>query len=170
MNAINKVPGDWTSKSQKKTHRRYWTTTIEQMLQKLIQAEDRVVCAQKDTLRAIFAKFDAKRGLWERAVSCIALLDALLALAAVSSLPGYTWPQILAKQDEEDAVPVLRIVSGRHPMLEHCLAQRGDGHFIPNDLVLGGSAERSDQVSGSYREFNPRLLLLTGPNMGGKHI
>lgn len=122
INLTNKVPSDWTSKSQKKTHRRYWTTSIERMLAKLITAEERVVAAQKDTLRSIFNKFDQNRAVWDRAVSCMALFDALLALAAVSCMPGYSWPQIVSR--EQGAAPQLKIVKGRHPMLEFAMSQR----------------------------------------------
>jgi DNA mismatch repair protein MSH6 len=44
-------------------------------------------------------------------------------------------------------------------MLEQSLLERGDGEFISNSLMLGG---------GSDSVFIARLLLLSGPNMGGK--
>eukprot|EP01039_Chlorochromonas_danica_P006940 gene6940-7680_t len=177
MNMTSKVPKDWTSKSQKKTHRRYWTPQIEKMLAKLVAAEERVVEAQKDTLRQIFAKFDANRELWDRTVQCVAQLDALLALATVSSQPGYCWPEIIpsvsssSSSSSKKAVsqgPQLTIVGGRHPMLEFAMAQRQDGEFIPNDLELGGKITRTTSETQAYQEYIPRLLLLTGPNMGGK--
>lgn len=52
----NKVPSEWTTKSQKKTHRRYWTPVIEKLLEELVEAERREKEAQKDTLRAVFEK------------------------------------------------------------------------------------------------------------------
>ena len=52
--SCNKVPSEWTTKSQKKTHRRYWTPVIEELLGDMIQAEDREKEAQKDTLRKVF--------------------------------------------------------------------------------------------------------------------
>lgn len=41
MSKVSNVPKDWTSKSQKKTHRRYWTSTIENNLSLLVEAEER---------------------------------------------------------------------------------------------------------------------------------
>jgi DNA mismatch repair protein MSH6 len=41
MARVGRVPRDWTSKSQKKTHRRYWTPFIEEALSRLNEAEDR---------------------------------------------------------------------------------------------------------------------------------
>ncbi len=154
----SKVPSDWATKSQKKTHRRYWTAFIESKLAQLVGAEERAAAAQGDTLRRIFERFDQSRAVWSDAVSCVALLDALLSLASVSSLPNYVWPTVL-RADESTGGPVLDIRGGRHPMLEFALSQRGDVGYIPNDLSLGGL---------QHQQFVPRMLLLSGPNMGGK--
>jgi len=50
-----------------------------------------------DEIRRIFEKFDGNREVWAAAVSCTALLDALLSLASVSSQPGYCWPTVLTR-------------------------------------------------------------------------
>lgn len=173
----SRVPSDWSAKSQKKTHRRYWTPLIERKLAELMDAEDRIEVAQKDTLRKIFEKFDENRNIWSDAVICASTLDALLSMAQVSASPQYTWPVILSP--EESSVPTLNIREGRHPMLEFTFAQRGEGTYIPNTVVLGGTLETCDtgvtmtQVTEdgdaqSAEHYLPRLLLLSGPNMGGK--
>lgn len=161
MSMCSKVPSDWITKSQKKTHRRYWTKWIENKLNLLQQTEERVKVAQNDTLRAIFEKFDEKYHLWIDAVNCVAILDALLSLAAVSSNTNYNWPTLLKREDDPGRGTVFEVENGRHPMLEHAMSQRGDGDYIPNSLSLGLA-----QVDSSTP--NPKLLLLTGPNMGGK--
>lgn len=185
--AVSKVPSHWSSKSQKKTHRRYWTPFIESKLALLIKAEEEVTVAREDTLRALFERFDSNRGLWSRAAACCSQLDALLSLAVISSYPGYVWPELV------DEAGVLHIEGGRHPMLEHLLVDNQDNQmmprqFIPNDLKLGGWREasalagsaaaavaaapllytQSSDSSGHSKEYLPRTLLLTGPNMGGK--
>eukprot|EP01038_Epipyxis_sp_PR26KG_P007516 gene7516-10239_t len=170
MHLVNKVPSSWRTKSQKKTHRRYWNDEIEGLLSQLIDAENKLDYAQNDTLRRIFEKFDAHRSLWSDAVACMALLDSLLSLALVSSLPGYVWPSLIhttnheKNDNNEEIVPLLKIKGGRHPMLEYTLAQRGDGEYIPNDILLGGVTPSITNEN----EYNPKLLLLSGPNMGGK--
>lgn len=121
LSKINRLPSDWYSKSKKSTHQRFWTPWIEGKLSELTRAEAEVQLAQKDTLRSIFEMFDHKRHVWSTASTAISLLDALLALAAVSSLPGYVWPEI---SEKGDSGPVLSILGGRHPMLEYSLAQR----------------------------------------------
>ncbi len=178
INLINKLPNDntWFSKSQKKTHRRYWTKYIETTLTKLIHAEERLEASQRDTLRALFAKFDSHRHIWQQASQCLSLLDALLSLTVVSALPGYNWPTLYHKEEGRrngssapksvKNIPELKIVAGRHPTLEYTLAQRGEGDYIPNDVRLGGVATVNAALGNS--EYVPRCLLLTGPNMGGK--
>lgn len=154
MASVNKIPSDWTCKSQKKTHRRYYTPRIEQLFKELQEAEGRIAVAQKDTLRSIFERFDQKSLVWFQALECASKLDALLALAHVSSAPGYCWPQMISSES-----PLLTIVDGRHPMLDQVLSERGDGDYIPNSVTLGKSPNTEEYA---------RMLLVSGPNMGGK--
>ena len=100
--STGKVPKDWTSKSQKKTHRRYWTREIEQMLGQLVDAEERIATAQKDTLRRVFEKFDEQRNVWNDALRCTATLDALLSLADISSAPRYVWPVLVEDRSSDN--------------------------------------------------------------------
>lgn len=124
MNQCSKVPSDWMSKSQKKTHRRYRTVFIENKFNELVHNEERLLIAQKDTLRSIFEKFDISRHIWSDAVTCLALLDALSALSIVSSFPGYCRPEIQSLSADDDYEPKLHITAGRHPMLEYSMLQR----------------------------------------------
>ena len=119
--------------------------------------------------------------MWTDGLRCVANLDALLSLAVVSSAPGYIWPEMVARvaqsnSDSMDVVgesavegvqrgPLLDIQAGRHPMLEFSMSLRGDGDYIPNTLVLGDGLRTKD--SSDY-VCSPKLLLLSGPNMGGK--
>jgi DNA mismatch repair protein MSH6 len=56
-------------------------------------------------------------------------------------------------------------------MLEYALEARGDGEYIPNSLSLGGinRVNTFENMTQEEKEiYVPRLLLLSGPNMGGK--
>jgi len=126
----NRVPSDWVSKSQKKTHRRFWTSTIERHLSNLMEAEERLAVAQKDTLRAVFEKFDRSYAVWSSAISCVSLLDALCSVSVVSNFPNYVRPVVRNNNTDQsgtngtNGVAELNIVGGRHPMLEFSLLQR----------------------------------------------
>ncbi len=125
----------------------------------------RMANAQKDTMRQIFESFDENRSVWSIAVACIAFLDALMSLAAVSSSPAYSWPTFVPRKDS----PILHITEGRHPMLEETMSQRGDA-FIPNSIYIGGQLGMMTPGlnDDSTNDYVPRLMLLSGPNMGGK--
>lgn len=171
----SQVPKNWSSKSQKKTHRRYWTPYIEETLARLVESEDRLKEAQMDTMRRVFEKFDQSIALWSTAISCISLVDALLALASVSSAPGYTWATFVPPSCSEDALAVMDIRGARHAMLEKVMESRGDGSFIANDVLLGGRSAvtsgltQDDEVDAAgAMEYGARMMLVSGPNMGGK--
>lgn len=89
-----------------------------------MHAEERLVTAQKDTLRHIFEKFDQSRNIWSDGISCISLIDALLSLAMVSSFPGYSRPNVFVSSKDTHNDSELNIIGGRHPMLEYRLLQR----------------------------------------------
>jgi DNA mismatch repair protein MutS len=56
---------------------------------------------------------------------------------------------------EVDATSVLEFVNARHPVVERRMEESGSGRFVPNSLYLDA-------------EQGPSVLLMTGPNMGGK--
>lgn len=102
----------------------------------------------------IFMKFDSLRSIWTAASHASAMLDALGALAKTSTTAGYCRPII--KECKHDDSPSISVKQGRHPCVD--ITHSGDD-FTPNDLTLG---ENPDSDSPS------RVLLLSGPNMGGK--
>jgi len=86
-------------------------------------------------------------GRIRRASSVVAEVDLLAGFAHLASVRGYVRPELV---DE----PILQAVAARHPVIEHWMGESGTGRFIPNSLYLDGAG--------------PSLLLITGPNMGGK--
>jgi len=87
-------------------------------------------------------KLAAELAPLQRSGEALAALDVLAALAERAETLDYRRPELTAE-------PGLRIVAGRHPVVERVL----DGPFVPNDVTL------------TDRE---RMLIITGPNMGGK--
>jgi len=123
ISKTGRLPADWMTKSQKKTHRRFHTPVIQKLFEKLQDAESRMLVAQKDTLRRIFEKFDDNQQVWRLAVTCISTLDALMSLALVSSAPNYSWP-IMRERTNASSTPSICIENGRHPMLEQTLNEK----------------------------------------------
>jgi DNA mismatch repair protein MutS len=80
----------------------------------------------------------------QASASALAQLDVLAALAELARQRNYCRPDIVEE-------PLLRIVDGRHPVLD---LSEPEGTFVPNDVTVGGPAGA--------------ILLITGPNMAGK--
>jgi DNA mismatch repair protein MSH6 len=106
-------------------------------------------------MQLVFAKFDSMRHLWAAAAQATAMLDALGSLAQASERSGFTRPKILDCPPE--GKPCIHIVQGRHPCVDFTA---NGGQFIPNDLTLGATED--------LQAASSRVLLLSGPNMGGK--
>lgn len=75
-------PADYESKSCKKGWRRFHTATIKDMLEQLLEAEEKLERLQRDEMRKLFEKFDHSRDVWAAAVreivvSSVSLVEAL---------------------------------------------------------------------------------------------
>lgn len=81
------------------------------------------------------------------AATAAAKLDALWALATVSSRPGYSKPELMKDR-------CIDIEDGRHPMIEALMAGQENFGYIPNSVYMTPNQSRA--------------LVITGPNMGGK--
>ncbi|XP_067118843.1 DNA mismatch repair protein Msh6 [Centruroides vittatus] len=155
-NATKYVTDEYDLQTQRKGFKRYWTPTIKSLLAKLISAEEHRDAALKDIMRRIFSAFDSGRKQWEAAVHCLCLLDVFISLTqySISSQIPLCRPEFVI--DEE---PFLEIREGRHPVLLKYFT--GDD-FIPNDVCIGLSESKENEKN------NQKLVLVTGPNMGGK--
>ena len=92
--------GMYISKSQTKKVRRFHTKAILRCLKELDGAEQRRADSRVDTMRAVFARFATAGDLWGRAVRCVATVDALTALAAVSNqrlLAARSWSRMATR-------------------------------------------------------------------------
>jgi DNA mismatch repair protein MutS len=142
-----KAPPEYIRKQTVKNAERYTTPELDERQRQVLGAEDegvrREICLL-DELRAFVA---GERSRLDRAAAVLAVLDVLLSFAEVARARGWVRPDITAGGE-------LVIDAGRHPVLEELLPA---GTLVANDLSLaaGGGAA-------------PAILLVTGPNMGGK--
>ena len=145
--AFEHLPAGWTQRTKTKKCRSFLAPDVAELVEALEDAEKRAAAAKVDQMRSLFAAFDKERDRWAAAVACVGTLDALLALAHVSRRPGFSRAVL-----EDGAEPFVAIDDGAHPCLAGDGASAGD--VIANDVHVGGA--------------KPRMLLLSGPNMGGK--
>ena len=137
----DKVPEDYRRRQTLKNCERYITPELKAFEDKALSAQDRALAREKmlyDQLLADLAPFIA---CLQSIAGGLAQLDTLVALTSHAVRNNWCAPQLV------DA-PCLSIVEGRHPVVENQIER-----FIANDCRL--SNER-------------RMLLITGPNMGGK--
>ena len=146
------VPADYERKQTLVNAERFTTPELKELETKILTAQER--CGEIE--RRIFGEL--RRQLLTNAVRVretartIAEIDLLSCFAQLAALRGWTRPQV-------DAGAVLEFVAARHPVVERRLEEQGVGRFVPNSLHL----ESADGESNG-----PSLLLITGPNMGGK--
>jgi DNA mismatch repair protein MutS len=140
-----KVPDDYRRRQTLKNAERYITPELKAFEDKALSANERALALEKQLYEALLLELGAYIAELQRIARAVALADGLCAFAEAAQRLDYCRPQF------RDS-PGIDIEGGRHPVVEaQVAAQRGT--FIANDARL--SATR-------------RLLLVTGPNMGGK--
>ncbi|XP_071443543.1 DNA mismatch repair protein Msh6 [Hetaerina americana] len=158
--ACKHAADDHSLQSQRKGFKRYYTSEGKELLDKMMAAEDKKAAALRDLSRKIFEQFSNHNFKWAAAVECIAALDVLMSLAEhTRSQEGETCVPKFFKPSNKQK-PFISIQEGRHP----CILLHGG--FIPNDIHIGSPTD--DDRSCDADVDNKTLILVTGPNMGGK--
>jgi DNA mismatch repair protein MutS len=146
-----KVPAEYLRKQTVKNAERYTTPELDERQRQVLGAEDEALRRELvllDELRSFVAEH---RPQLDRAADIIASLDVLVALADVARSRGWVRPEITTDG-------VLFVDGGRHPVLEQMLPA---GTLVANDIALAARLPGADESA-------PAILLVTGPNMGGK--
>ncbi len=136
-----KVPADYRRRQTLKNAERYITPELKAFEEKVLSAQERSLALEKKLYDEVLEQLLPHVGALQRVARARAPLDVLACFALTASLKNYCRPEFV-----DDAG--LAIEEGRHPVVEEQVET-----FIPNDCSL--SATR-------------RMLLITGPNMGGK--
>ncbi|MCK6370881.1 MAG: DNA mismatch repair protein MutS, partial [Gammaproteobacteria bacterium] len=136
------APADYQRRQTLKGAERFITPELQAFEGKVLSARDRALAREKDLYNDLLGRLlEVLPGLRELATA-LAETDVLATLALRSLALGFCRPELT---DE----PLISIRAGRHPVVEQVL----EDPFVPNDLELGPGR---------------RLLVITGPNMGGK--
>jgi DNA mismatch repair protein MutS len=142
------VPADYERKQTLVNAERFTTPELKEYESKILTAQER----SGEIERRIFAEL--RRQLLEAAgrmretARKVAEIDLLGCFAHLAALRGWVRPQV-------EASGVLEFVQARHPVVERRLEESGGGRFVPNSVHIDADA-------------GPAVLLITGPNMGGK--
>lgn len=143
---VDKVPMDYQRRQTLKNAERYITPELKAFEDKALSANERALAREKllyeQVIDALISRLEPLTALGRT----LAGLDALAALAERAVTLNWCRPEFVAQ-------PCLEIEAGRHPVVQARLAETGGAEFMPNDCRL---------------DARTRMLVITGPNMGGK--
>ncbi|MDA7886218.1 DNA mismatch repair protein MutS [Pirellulales bacterium] len=149
----DKVPPEYVRKQTVKNAERYTTPELDDRQRQVLGAEEEAVRRELELFEDLRNFLAQHRERLDCVAEQIATIDVLLTFADIAR--SHRW----VRADISDDL-VLAIDQGRHPVLEQLLPA---GTLVPNDLVLVGGQLREDE-----KKNLPSVLLVTGPNMGGK--
>jgi len=136
-----RVPDDYRRRQTMKNAERYITPELKTFEDKALSAEERALAREKALFEQLLRDLAPAIPAFQDAALALATIDLCTAHAGQAQALGWSQPLF------RDALG-MTIRGGRHPVVETQVE-----HFIPNDLTLDPSR---------------RLLIVTGPNMGGK--
>jgi DNA mismatch repair protein MutS len=140
------APADYERKQTLVNAERYTSAELKEYERKILAADERILEIERQLFIEIRSGIASKAPRLRRTASAIAQLDVLTAFAKLAADRGYARPEF-------NSTGELLIIGGRHPVIEELLRQKGE-RFVPNDLC--------------FEPGRQQLLLITGPNMGGK--
>jgi DNA mismatch repair protein MutS len=143
------TPDDYERKQTLVNAERFTTPELKEYERKILTAHERSIEIERRIFAALRSFVLEAAGRIKRASAAVAEADLLACFAHLAAARRYVRPQLA---DE----PVIEAVAARHPVIEQWMEETREGRFIPNDLYLNAAGD------------GPGLLLITGPNMGGK--
>jgi DNA mismatch repair protein MutS len=138
----DKVPADYIRRQTLKGAERYITPELKGFEDKALSAAERALAREKALYEALLETLGEHLAPLQESAAALAELDALNNLAERAESLNLSQPQLVEE-------PGLAIRGGRHIVVEQVM----DAPFVPNDIRL---------------DDERRMLIITGPNMGGK--
>jgi len=143
------APADYERKQTLVNAERFTTPELKEYERKILTAHERSIEIEKRIVAELRKTVLEATGRIKRSSAAVAEADLLACFAHLAAGRRYVRPTI----SEE---PVIEAASARHPAIEQWMEETREGRFIANDIYLNASGD------------GPSLLLITGPNMGGK--
>lgn len=135
------APADYQRRQTLKNAERFITPELKTFEDKVLTAQEQALALEKRLFEALLKEVQTALPQLQKAAKAAAALDVLSTFAAIAAEHGFVCPEFAG-------YPVIRIENGRHPVVEQQVR-----HFTANHTDLN---------------HKHRLILLTGPNMGGK--
>ncbi|MEN9893686.1 MAG: mismatch repair protein MutS [Pseudomonadota bacterium] len=143
---IDKVPADYQRRQTLKNAERYITPELKAFEDKALSAQERSLAREKWLYEQLLEQLQVHLQPLGALARALATLDVLAALAERADTLEWCRPQFVAQ-------PAIEIEAGRHPVVQARLQETDGPPFIANDCRL---------------DSRTRMMIVTGPNMGGK--
>ena len=143
---LHLAPADYERKQTLVNAERFTFPELKEYERKILAADERILEIERRLFVDTRARIAVQAARLRRTAGAIAKLDVLAAFAKLAADRSYVRPEL-------NVTGELLIVGGRHPVIEELLKAKGE-RFVPNDLC--------------FEPGRQQLLLITGPNMGGK--
>ncbi len=143
---LHLAPKDFERKQTLVNAERFTFPELKEYERRILDADSQILAIERRLFTELRAWISTHSSRLRRTAAAVAQLDVLTGFARIAAQRNYTRPQF------GNAAEMV-IVQGRHPVIERLCEARGE-RFVPNDLYLNDSTHQ--------------ILLITGPNMGGK--
>ena len=138
----DRVPKEYLRRQTVKSAERFITPELKAFEDKVLGARDRALARERELYNQLLDRLTERLPALQTTTAAVAELDVLACFAERAVTLDCAQPELVEE-------PMLRIESGRHPVVERASREP----FIPNDLAF---------------DDGRRMLIITGPNMGGK--
>jgi len=144
---LHLVPNDYDRKQTLVGAERFTTPELKEYEAKILDAQEKIVEIERRIFSELRTAIAAESKRIRQTALAVAEVDVLASLAHIAALRNYCRPSFVDSGE-------LEIIEGRHAVIEQAGLAAANGRFVPNDLYLNSTTHN--------------ILLLTGPNMGGK--
>lgn len=144
---LDRAPDDYERKQTLVNAERFTTPELKEYEAKILDAQEKIIDIERRIFAELRAAIAAEAKRVRQTALALAEVDVLANFAHIAFERSYCRPQF---DDSND----IEVVEGRHPVVERLDLTGGADRFIPNDLYLHPETHA--------------VLLITGPNMGGK--
>lgn len=143
---LDRVPEHYQRRQTMKNAERFITPELKIFEDKALSAKERALAREKMLYEELLERLQPYVAELTQTAQALAALDTLTTLAERADILRWQCPTFVKE-------PTIEIIGGRHPVVEARLMQTHANNFIANDCKL---------------DLKRRLMIITGPNMGGK--
>ncbi|OLS32810.1 MAG: DNA mismatch repair protein MutS [Candidatus Heimdallarchaeota archaeon AB_125] len=142
--SASNAPQEYERKQTLVNAERFITPELKEYEEKILNAEEKILVLEEKLVDQISEEISQFAEAIQQDANYCAIIDVVGTFAQNAVYYDYSKPEITKES-------IVEIKNGRHPVVERLLEQSS---FIPNDTLLKNDSER--------------ILIITGPNMGGK--